>query len=225
MKTDAKLIIGGILITFGIIFLLDTTGVLSLVNMTTGDIIGLLWPALLLGLGIKMLVDKNISLGIVLTSLGTLFLLTHLFNISFFAMLWPMIIIVIGLTMIFRKDAPHMTEGKKYYGGDRVSETVVFWGIDKNMDSKAFKGGDITVAFGGAKLDLRDSIIDKGGAKLVLNAAFGGIEVLLPKDCNVVSDGVGILGGWDNKFNQREAKGPKLEITGTAIFGGIEIKE
>lgn len=225
MKTDAKLIIGGILITFGIIFLLDTTGVLSLVNMTTGDIIGLLWPALLLGLGIKMLVDKNISLGIVLTSLGTLFLLTHLFNISFFAMLWPMIIIVIGLTMIFRKDAPHMTEGKKYYGGDRVSETVVFWGIDKNMDSKAFKGGDITVAFGGAKLDLRDSIIDKGGAKLVLNAAFGGIEVLLPKDCNVVSDGVGILGGWDNKFNQREAKGPKLEITGTAIFGGIEVKE
>ena len=118
-----------------------------------------------------------------------------------------------------------MTEGKKYYGGDRVSETVVFWGIDKNMDSKAFKGGDITVAFGGAKLDLRDSIIDKGGAKLVLNAAFGGIEVLLPKDCNVVSDGVGILGGWDNKFNQREAKGPKLEITGTAIFGGIEVKE
>ena len=225
MKTDAKLIIGGILITFGIIFLLDTTGVLSLVNMTTGDIIGLLWPALLLGLGIKMLVDKNISLGIVLTSLGTLFLLTHLFNISFFAMLWPMIIIVIGLTMIFRKDAPHMTEGKKYYGGDRVSETVVFWGIDKNMDSKAFKGGDITVAFGGAKLDLRDSIIDKGGAKLVLNAAFGGIEVLLPKDCNVVSDGVGILGGWDNKFNQREAKGPKLESTGTAIFGGIEVKE
>jgi predicted membrane protein len=118
-----------------------------------------------------------------------------------------------------------MTEGKKYYGGDRISETVVFWGIDKNMDSKAFKGGDATVVFGGAKLDLRDAQLDKNGAKLVLNTAFGGIEVLLPKDCNVISDGVGILGGWDNKFNQRESKGPKLEITGTAIFGGIEIKE
>ena len=225
MKTNAKLIIGGVLILFGIIFLFDTTGLLSLINLTTGDIIGLLWPAILLALGIKMLFDKNMSIGIVLTSLGTLFLLTYLFHISFFAMLWPMIIIVVGLTMIFRKETPHMTEGKKYYGGDRISETVVFWGIDKNMDSKAFKGGDATVVFGGAKLDLRDAQLDKNGAKLVLNTAFGGIEVLLPKDCNVISDGVGILGGWDNKFNQRESKGPKLEITGTAIFGGIEIKE
>lgn len=225
MKTNAKLIIGGILIAFGFIFLLSTTGVLSLINLTTWDIVGILWPALLLGIGIKMLVDKNLSLGIVLTSLGTLFLLTYLFDISFFAMLWPTIIIVIGLTMIFRKEAPHMTEGKKYYGEDRVSETVAFWGIDKNIDSKSFKGGDITVVFGGAKLDLRDAQIDKNGAKLVLNTAFGGIEIILPKDCDVVSDGVGIFGGWDNKFNKRESKGPKLEITGTAIFGGIEIKE
>lgn len=225
MKTNAKLVIGGILILFGIIFLIDTMGILSFLNLTTGDIIGILWPTILLVLGIKMLFDKNISLGIILTSFGTIFLLTHVFNISFFAMLWPMIIIVLGLTMIFRRDNPHMTEGKKYYGGDRISETVVFWGIDRNMDSKDFKGGDVTVAFGGAKLDLRNAQIDKNGATLVLNTAFGGIEVLLPKDCNVVSDGVGILGGWENKFSSKDTKGGKLEITGTAIFGGVEIKE
>ncbi len=225
MKTNAKLVVGGVLILFGAIFLMDTMGILSFFHLSTGDIIGILWPAILLALGIKMLLDRNISIGIILTSLGMMFLLTHVFNISFFSMLWPMIIIVIGLSMIFRQNDHHMNEGKKYFGGDRLSETVIFWGIDRNVDSKTFKGGDVTVAFGGAKLDLRNAGIDKKGAKLVLNTAFGGIEVFVPKDCNVVSDGIGILGGWDNKFSQKNDKGPTLEITGTAIFGGVDIKE
>jgi hypothetical protein len=103
MKTNAKLIIGSILIALGTIFLLSTTGILSLLNLTAGDIIGILWPAFLLSIGIKMLVDKNLSLGIVLTSLGTLFLLTYLFDIAS-SQCYGNGIIVIGLTMKFRKE-------------------------------------------------------------------------------------------------------------------------
>ena len=49
--------------------------------------------------------------------------------------------------------------------------------------------------------------------------------VIVPKDCKVIANGTGIFGGWDSKIASRDIKSPVLEITGSAIFGGVEVKE
>lgn len=40
-----------------------------------------------------------------------------------------------------------------------------------------------------------------------------------------VCGGDGIFGGWENKVESRTIKTPVLKVTGSAVFGGIEIKE
>jgi len=225
MNTNSKLVVGGLLIILGLIFFLETSGVLPLLHLSAGEVIGYIWPAALLGIGIKMLLDKNTASAILFLSIGSIFLFTKLFSWNFFAVLWPVAIIAIGLTMIFKKENTHMNLDKKYDESNKVSEAIIFWGVDKRMDSRDFKGGDISAIFGGGKLDLRDAKIHKDGAKLTINAIFGGVEVLVPKDCKIVTSGTGILGGWESKIASREIKSPVLEITGTAIFGGVEVKE
>lgn len=225
MKSNSKLVIGGILIVLGLIFFSETSGVLPLLHLSAGEVIGYIWPAILLGIGIKMLLDKNTASAILFLSIGSIFLFTHLFSWNFFAVLWPVAIIAIGLSIIFKNESTHMNLDKKYDDSNRVSEALIFWGVDKRMDSKDFTGGDISAIFGGGKLDLRDAKIHKDGAKLTVNAIFGGVEVLVPKDCKVITSGTGIFGGWDSKIASRETKFPVLEITGSAIFGGVEVKE
>lgn len=225
MKTNTKIVIGGLLIILGFLFLFETSGLLSLLHMSAGEVIAYLWPTVLLGVGIKMMLDKNVSSAILFLSLGIIFLLTKLFNWNLFAVMWPIAIIAVGLSMIFRKENTHINAGKKYSDSERVSEAVIFWGVDKRMDSQNFRGGDISAIFGGGKIDLRNTKISKDGAKLSVNAIFGGIEILVPKNGKVVTNGTGILGGWENKVSPRDTKSPVLEISGSAIFGGVEIKE
>ncbi len=225
MKPSSKLVIGALLIVLGLIFLMETSGVLPFFHLTAGEVIGYLWPTILLGIGIKMLLDNNTSSAILFLSVGAVFLFTRLFSWNFFAVLWPVAIIAIGLSMIFKKENTHMNSGKKYDDHDRVSEAIIFWGLDKNIDSKEFKGGDVTAIFGGCKIDLREATIAKSGAKLEVNAVFGGVEILAPKNCKIVTDGTGILGGWEDKTTANDVKTPVLRISGTAIFGGVEIKE
>jgi len=225
MNTNSKLVIGGLLIILGLIFFLETSGVLPLLNLSAGDVIGYLWPTILLGVGTKLLLDKNMASAILFLSIGSVFLFTKLFSWNFFAVLWPVAIIAIGLSMIFKRENTHMNLDKKYDDHDRVSEAVIFWGLDKNIDSKEFKGGDVTTIFGGCKIDLSEATIAKGGAKLEVNAIFGGVGIIVPKNCKVVSNGVGILGGWESKISTNDIKTPILHISGSAIFGGVGIKE
>lgn len=226
MKISSKVFWGAILILIGLTFFLQTTGLLLYLNLTAWEFIfWFLWPLLLVALGVKLLLGRNITAGVVFVALGIIFFLTKLFDWNFFAIFWPVLIIAVGLSIIFKQDDTHFNSGKKYDDSDKLTDTVVFWGLDKNMDSKSFKGGEVNAVFGGAKIDLRNAQIDKDGAKLVLNAAFGGIDVFVPKDCKVETDGIGILGGWENHTKSRDVKSPVLEISGSAVFGGVEIKE
>ena len=225
MKITSRLLIGAILIFLGIVFFLETAGILAYISISAWGIILLIWPILLIVLGIKMIFDKNNTVGIAFLSFGLIFLLTQLFHWGFFSVLWPVFLIAIGLSIIFKNEDVHINSGKIYDDSDRLNETLIFWGMDKNMESKKFKGGEVNAVFGGAKIDLRKVEIDKDGAKLTLNAAFGGIDIIVPQNCKIVTDGMGILGGWENHTQTRAIEKPILEITGAAVFGGVDIKE
>ncbi|MFA5622721.1 MAG: DUF5668 domain-containing protein [Candidatus Dojkabacteria bacterium] len=224
MKNSTRFIFGVILIVLGILFLAEQIGMFGTFTVSLWSFIWTFWPLLLILLGSKLLIDGNSNGGLILLVVGAVLLSTNLFHWNFFAILWPVLIITIGISILIKNDKGSTNMQKQSSTKDTLNETVVFWGVDKKVKSKEFKGGEINVAFGGCTIDLREAKIAKGGAKLHVNCAFGGVEIFVPKDCRVVTNGTGIFGGWDPKIEESDITEPVLEITGGVAFGGVEIK-
>jgi hypothetical protein len=80
------------------------------------------------------------------------------------------------------------------------------------------------------ELDLRDSNMLQDEVKLEINAVFGGVELRIPETWHVVSHGQAFFGGYvDETRNYRSANPTdpatkSLILTGSAVFGGVEIK-
>ena len=224
MRNSSRFVLGVILITLGILFLVEQTGFFGRFSISIWQLVWTFWPLILIFLGSRLLIERNTNGGLILLILGVVFLSTNLFQWNFFAVLWPVVIITIGLSILLRRDGGSFNTSKQTTSEGKINETAVFWGVDKVIKSKEFKGGEINVAFGGIKIDLREAKIAKEGAKINVNCAFGGVEILVPKDCRVITNGTGIFGGWDPKVEESKVTEPVLEITGGVAFGGVEIK-
>ena len=225
MKNSSRFILGVILITLGILFLIEQTGFLGRFSISIWQLVWTFWPLVLIFLGSRLLIERNTNSGLILLILGVVFLSTNLFQWNFFAVLWPVVIITIGLSILLRREGgSSFNTSKQTTSEEKINETVVFWGVEKVIKSKEFKGGEVSVAFGGIEMDLRESKIAKEGAKINVNCAFGVVEILVPKDCRVITNGTGIFGGWNPKVEESKVAEPVLEITGGVAFGGVEIK-
>jgi predicted membrane protein len=224
MKDTIKIVIGIALVTVGSLLLIDRLGLFLPFNLDVGQIIGMFWPLLLVFLGLKLFFENNTVGGMILFTIGTVIFLTNVFDWNFFAILWPLLIISIGVSILVKKETTFNTVSSES-SDEFIKESVAFWGSEKKLTSKSFRGGEINVAFGGLTLDLREVKVNKDGAKLNVNVAFGGADIFVPKNCRVITNGTGILGGWDPHLKSNDIKEPVLEITGTAIFGGVDIKE
>jgi len=59
------------------------------------------------------------------------------------------------------------------------------------------------------------------------NAIFGGVEIWAPDNWDVIVQGASILGGFDDKTHRAPDDGirrPRLVIRGSAVFGGVVVK-
>jgi hypothetical protein len=58
------------------------------------------------------------------------------------------------------------------------------------------------------------------------NALFGGVDIRVPDSWGVSIRGVGIFGGFDDLSRARDPQPgkPTLVVTGTAMFGGVSVK-
>ena len=122
----------------------------------------------------------------------------------------PSIIVIIGLSLIFKNSF-----------NSKVNDKINKLNKEKNSDKK-FNGSDITACFGGIKLDLREAIIEKD---IVINASsiFGGINILVPEDVNVIVKSTSIFGGVTNKKENTNSK-KNIYINAMCMFGGVDIK-
>jgi predicted membrane protein len=224
MPDLGKIILGGILILLGIIFMIGEI----FPGVDTGFFISLLWPLILVAVGISAVI-KNLEHpigGLIIAGLGGLFFINNLLPIDFEIWnFWPLILVAIGVSIILGKESFVNTFSSGADSSDKLNKFIIFWGLEKKMTSKNFQGGEITVIFGGADIDLREAKIAEGGANLTLTTIFGGIDVRLPKDMKLENSGTGILGAFENKTKQDEkTEGGTLNINGTAMFGGVELK-
>jgi predicted membrane protein len=226
-KNQGRVFWGLLLIVLGVLFLLDQMG-----RLDFGDLVGRFWPVVFILIGVSILLSnnfKNVGSGIFFILFGTFFLLLRLriFDRAVWHYIWPLAIIAVGLWMLLRpawhpdkKKIPEMT-------GDDLNISQVFSGSARKIESSNFRGGKADVVFGSAEIDLRGAKLAGGQATLVLSAVFGGIEVFVPRDWQVVLEGSPVLGSIES----RKAAGPEgvktgtLYVKGSAVFGSIEVKE
>lgn len=208
------------------------------------------WQMFLIALGLFIGFRKNFQGAgwLVMIIIGSIFLLNEFFmNGDLRRHIWPLVLIIAGIFFVFRPrrrrshffdekktalipenpDAPRPGPGNSSADADDYVDSTSIFGSDKKVIlSKNFRGGDIVNVFGGSELDLTQADIN-GKVKLEVTALFGGATLVVPSHWIIRSEAVTIFGGISDKrkfTNFSENDGKTLLLTGTVIFGGIEIK-
>ena len=202
------------------------------------------WPMLLIVLGLFSGVRHNFRGGFwfVLMLIGGIFLAEKIYpDFLMRQYLWPIALIILGLFFIFKPRRRNwhwreFTDEKKTDSTtivddssaetdeELVDSTSVFGGAKKKVLSKNFKGGDIVNIFGGTEIDLSQADIN-GEARLELTQIFGGTKLIIPANWKLIMKNAAILGGIEDKRpNQPFDPNKVLILTGTSMFGGIEIR-
>jgi predicted membrane protein len=225
MRNKTKIFIGTLLLILGVALFLNNSGLLLPYTISISTFLSFFGPLLFLGIGVTLIFDKNFTAGVIFSILGLAILASRLLSWDFWSTFWPLILIAVGFSILFRREKKiSFNDAASVSAEDDIDDTVLFWGVDKKVTSKDFKGGEINTVFGGYKLDLRKAKISKDDAVLNINCAFGGVEILVPNDCRVITNGTGILGGWVPNIPVNDVEKPVLTIQGVAAFGGVEIK-
>lgn len=230
------LILGLLVVFVGVIFLFDQMGVVS-----ADHIFRFFWPAIFLYFGLEGILTgcgPGRFWGTMLTLAGVLLLLDtfHLVHVTF-AIIWPLLIIFWGVSILLGT----MGYGPKWRshwksswfgrgGGSSDSEldyTLIFSGVKRRITAKDFKGGKIVAVFGGFNLDLRKADLEGEEAEIHTDAIFGGGEIRVPDTWRVSVRGAAILGAFVDETHPPFDAGPgtkRLVVTGSAVFGGVNIK-
>ena len=212
-----RLFFGVVIVAVGTVLLLDNADVLD-----AGETFGNWWPAVVLLAGLLTFAahPRHWPVALIISAVGLAFLLSRLDIVDIGNVIIPAAIIVIGLFVIFGRALGSRTEA-----GDRINSFNVFSGSEIASHSKQFEGGSISAVFGGAEVDLRDAT-PAPGAMLDIFAAFGGVEVTVPRGWHVATRGLPLFGGIENATAKEQiaADAPTLAVNATVLFGGLEIK-
>lgn len=223
-----RVVIGAFIIIIGLLALIDKLNIVESLHFFQ------FWPTVFIAVGILKILHStarsSMFIGGGLILVGVVLTLKHLGIIDVSLRdWWPVILIAVGAYIIF-KDRGAETSSSAFLVGETVSDdnsildiSVVMGGSKTVSNSQNFKGGDITAVMGGVELDLRGASI-QSEAVLNLWATWGGIVIKIPADWSVVNRSTALMGGIEDKsFSPPEAT-KRLIITGTAIMGGVEIK-
>lgn len=114
---------------------------------------------------------------------------------------------------------------KSFSSEDFIDATTIFGGVHKNILSKNFKGGDITIFMGGAEINLSQADI-QGTAAIDITQIMGGTKIIVPSNWEVRSQLTSFFGNIEDKRQNIGHIDPNkvLIIDGSSVFGGIEIK-
>ncbi len=218
-----------ILIAVGVLFLLDNLSLIDIGNIWD------YWPVIFIASGVIRLTSsshRERSSAIFLIAFGVIFLLLNLDYLRWRTVFqfWPVILIVIGISIIYGRyrRGSGAAEMEEAISDDHVDAVAIFGGNERVVTSQNFKGGNATAIFGGTKLHFGRAKLSASENVLDVFTMFGGTELHVPDDWNVIIKCVPIFGGCEDsrrKLNEEETtKNKTLVIKGLVLFGGIHIK-
>jgi hypothetical protein len=107
---------------------------------------------------------------------------------------------------------------------DEIHLAAVLGPLGFASTAAAFRGGTIDTIYGGGIVDLRGATLDPAGATLRVRAIFGGAQVVVPAEWQLVTAVRGLGGVGDGRpAVERPADAPTLRVEGFALFGGFGI--
>lgn len=225
MKNLSRVLWGIVLIFVGVIWGLNRTGVADINIFFDGW-----WTLFIIVPSAISFFEKgnNKVSSLIFLIIGVLLLLAAqgLFE---FEILWeillPAIVVLIGLSLIFGNKVDFNVKEKTKCLDSEDTENIFAAFGEQNVtkSGEKFEKANLNAIFGAVKLDLREAKLEK---ETVIGAwaIFGGIEILVPKDCIVKVKGTPIFGGISNERKNNEDAKKTIYIEGYAVFGGIEIK-
>jgi hypothetical protein len=91
------------------------------------------------------------------------------------------------------------------------------WVVPRQFTAVAF--------WGGIELDLTKARYAEGEVVITAVAIMGGVEIIVDPDTTVLVNGVGIMGGFNDKAKCEGRPGsPVIRINGMAFWGGVEVR-
>ncbi len=227
---NSKLVIGGLLIFAGALLMLSN---LDFFNINMGYYI-FSWKSILIYIGLIMMASRpDKKSAYILIGIGVFFWLPDIFGYSvrFKDVLLPLIFIGLGLLLIYRQRSHRQinydAEGNPVEGNNGyLNDVSLFGGGIKIIQSKNFKGGNITAVMGGSEFDLRHVEFASNTAVIDVFTLFGGTKFIVPENWAVQSDAISILGGFSDKraVSMAAPEDKTLIIKGLVMLGGIEVK-
>jgi len=218
-----RLLLGCSIVALGILFLLDSAG-----SLDAGLVIDHWWPLVIVAAGLFTLAERPPSVlrGALLVAAGALLLLfsTNVLDDNAWDYVWPAAIVVAGAVILLRWSGRAIPRGAN--PEDVVRSTAIFSGSKLVSAARQFRGAWLTAIFGGITLDLRDAELAAEGASVNATAAFGGIDILVPRGCRISVRSTPIFGGVDDKTDHSQAPSadaPTLYVDAVAVFGGVDI--
>jgi len=225
-KSDKRAMFGYGLIAVGIIFIAKKSGLIP------SEISHYLfsWSSFFIGLGLlNIFVKRNLRSGLILMSIGFIWLTWRVFDIplDLKGMMWPIIAVVVGVLMVTVKNR-HKKLGGNPNSEHEIDMLTLFGGGNRKITSNQFLGGKVTSIFGGSEIDLTGATLKEEQCIIDAFTMFGGLEISVPRGWEVQVDVTSIFGGFNDKrgpveFNSENGK-KILIIKGFAIFGGGEVK-
>jgi hypothetical protein len=215
-RLTPRLVIGLAVMLAGFLLALDSLG------LADAGYVFRFWPLALVAVGITKLLGgaAERSGAFLLIVLGAAFLALNLGWLSF-PRVAALVLFLVGARIAWKALAPRSAVP---VSGSSTSDVVAILGGSKRSVSGDFSGGQAFAFMGGSEVDLRRASMAKDEAVLDVFAFWGGIEVRVPEDWEVVSRGLPILGGFVDNTRHPPAAQKRLVVTGMAIMGGIELK-
>lgn len=224
-----RLVLGVGVVLFGLVLCLDQVPLLE-----HSRILGFvkdLWPLILVAMGYAKMKQPDVKGrpgGQALIAVGLFLLLLSVGHGHMDQLMGPAILVAIGIFIVLSALKQNRRVPPELIGSEHfIQGTAIFSGYKHRILSQAFKGGEVTTIFGGIELDLRQAVMEGNQVRLDVFILFGGGELRVPEGWDVRVLASAIAGGIENKASALLTgtdERPCLVITGTVIFGGIEIK-
>jgi predicted membrane protein len=226
----SHVVLGLVVVVFGGLLLLRQVGVLP-ATMGAGD----LWPLLLVGLGLGRIgwrrgVAGNLF-GVLLAAAGVALLLENLGLVTVgLTEYWPVLIVAGGVALMFK--GPHrgfhgVHAARETASADFVQRSVTLGGAQIRVDSRQFRGGELSSVMGGIELDLRQADIAGDEAVLDFHVVMGGVEVRVPETWRVVNEVAPTMGAVEDRAvrpSPAEGAGKRLVLRGKVVMGEVSVK-
>lgn len=211
-----RLVMGLTIMTAGLLLALDNLGIVD-----SGAFFQY-WPLALVALGIARLASPPTQRhGGVFWLLIGLMLLGFTTNFLSFQRLWAILLVFVGGTIAWRALRPRAPRADATTGVDMMA---MLGGSTTRITSSNFQGGQALAFMGGCEIDLRKASIQGDEAVLDVFAFWGGIEIRVPEEWQVINHANAFLGAVENKTYPTPDAKQRLVLTGTVIMGGAEVK-